>query len=222
MKLKLIKELSSLSSNKQDHQGSGAHWMDNGTDPQIQPNIYHVENKYLKLFISAPDLISLLIGSVRRKLLVIKYLEIFPGLIFIREAKLLAIFFRIIIFYQERDSFVSFSYILLPLQSLCISQVLLENLSPFLSLPTSFSWIRKYLIKLFFNHLLKEYWNTQLLSDCFLPSLLLHSSLSVQFELDCLARKHRGIASKLGATAGTNNTGIKISLGVEVVGLIWQ
>ena len=45
--------------------------------------------------------------------------------------------------------------------------------------------------------------------DCFLPSLLLHSSLSVQFELDCLARKHRGIASKLGATAGTNKTGIK-------------
>ena len=44
--------------------------------------------------------------------------------------------------------------------------------------------------------------------DCFLPSLLLHSSLSVQFELDCLARKHRGIASKLGATAGTNKTGI--------------
>ena len=130
MKLKLIKELSSLSSNKQDHQGSGAHWMDNGTDPQIQPNIYHVENKYLKLFISAPDLISSLIGPVKRKLRVIKYLEIFPGLIFIREAKLLAIFFRIIIFYQARDSFVSFSYILLPLQSLCISQVLLENLSP--------------------------------------------------------------------------------------------
>ena len=96
---------------------------------------------------------------------------------------------------------------------------------PFLSLPTSFSWIRKYLIKLFFNHLLKEYSNTQLssepdMSDCFLPSLPLHSSLSVQFELDCLARKHRGIASKLGATAGTNKTGINLTPGK--VRLCWS
>ena len=30
----------------------------------------------------------------------------------------------------------------------------------------------------------------------------------MQFEVDCLARKHRGIASKLGATARTNKTGI--------------
>ena len=149
------------------------------------------------------------------------------NLIFIRVggwtgAKLLAIFLRIIYLIisgrRMEDSFVSFSYILLPLQSLCISQVLLENLSPSFLYPTSFSWIRKYLIKLFFNHLLKEYSNTPLftesgMSDCLLPSLLLHSSLSVQFELDCLARKHRGIASWLGrtGTAGTNKTGINLT-----------
>ena len=51
------------------------------------------------------------------------------------------------------------------------------------------------------------------MSYCLLPSLLLHSSLSVQFELDCLARKHRGIASWLGrtGTAGTNKTGINLT-----------
>ena len=243
MKLKLIKELSSLSSspNKQDHQGSlTTQWA------RSPANIYYIsrwdvswENIWSYLFLPYPCLEVTWAECwipVRRKL--VKYLQIFPGLcpqaklIFIREAinfwqYFSAFYMYNILLHQDGDSFVSFSYILLPLQSLCISQVLLENLSPFLSLPTSFSWIRKYLIKLFFNHLLKEYSNTQLfpepdMSDCFLPSLLLHSSLSVQFELDCLARKHRGIASKLGATAGTNNTGIKISLGVEVVGLIWQ
>ena len=104
---------------------------------------------------------------------------------------------------------------------------------------TSFSWIRKYLIKLFLNHLLKEYSKTQLFLKpkicvlrIFLPSLDLHSRLSGELELDCLARKHRGIARVL-QNWNTKSKLVTISAGEdniehcrewwkEKVGIVWR